>query len=93
MAELLLLRLPPPWSTHLLVQGPCHTQGQRTDLLGKVGPLPELFLTAREDRLFVEARKRGFRHRMSPEGILALQLQRNGQIQTRSPFMDKETEA
>ena len=34
----LLLRLPPLWSTHLLGQGPCHTQGQRTDLLGKVGP-------------------------------------------------------
>lgn len=49
----LLRGAPTCWSRVLATH-----QDQRTDLLGKVGRVPELFLTAREDRLFVEARKR-----------------------------------
>lgn len=78
-------------STHLLVQGPATHKVKEQICWAKVGLRTRAVSDSKEDRLFVEARRVGFRHRMSPEGDLALQLQRNGQIQTRSPFMDKET--
>ena len=55
----LLLRLPPPWSTHLLVQGPCHTQGQRTDLLGKVGPRARAVSDSKGGLAVCRGQKRG----------------------------------
>lgn len=87
----LLLRLP-PWSTHLLVQGPCYTQGQRTDLLGKVGPRAKAVSDSKGGHCLSRPEE-GFRHRMSPEGHSGLTAAKEWAGSDPTPFMDKETEA
>ena len=88
----LLLRLPPPWSTHLLVQGPCYTQGQRTDLLGKVGPRAKAVSDSKGGHCLSRPEE-GFRHRMSPEGHSGLTAAKEWAGSDPTPSMDKETEA